>query len=194
MQVIDILAPHKTASSLLLAICFVALLAGSCSELSQEDSQKVNKALQDSLTSTTETWDLDMEIMEEGLKKVRLTGSYAATYNTENTKETRIKGPVHIDVFDSTGAITTTVDCNRAIYRATDFVFEFFDNVRVKTADNRHLESEYLKWKQGSNMISTPKFVIITTPTDSIAGTGFTGTTDLTNYTIKEPKGRVIVN
>ena len=191
---IDILAPHKTFCSLLFAILFVAVLATSCSDLSQEDSQKISKALRDSLTSTTETWDVDMEIMEEGFKKVRLTGSYAATYNTSDTKETRIKGPVHIDVFDSTGAITTTVDCIRAIYNAEDFVFEFFGDVRVNTDDNRHLESEYLKWKQGSDKISTPEFVIITTPTDSIAGTGFEGNTDLTKYTIKDVKGSVIVN
>ena len=194
MQVIDILAPHKTLLSLSLAVLLVALIGTSCSDLSQEDSQKVNKALQDSLTSTTETWDVDMKIMEKGFKKVRLTGSYAATYNTLKTKETRIKGPVHIDVFDSTGAITTTVDCNRAIYDAGKFVFEFFGNVRVNTDDNRHLESEYLKWQQGSDHISTPEFVIITTPTDSIAGTGFEGNTDLTQYTIKDVKGSVIVD
>ncbi|MDZ7715591.1 MAG: LPS export ABC transporter periplasmic protein LptC [Balneolaceae bacterium] len=188
------MAPHKTLYTFLFAILCVASVAGSCTELSKEDSQKINKALRDSLTSTTETWDVDMEIMEEGFKKVRLTGSYAATFNTKETKETRIKGPVHIDVFDSTGAITTTVDCNRTIYNAENFVFEFFGNVRVNTKDNRHLESEYLKWKQGSDKISTPEFVIITTPSDSIAGSGFEGSTDLTNYTIKEPKGRVIVN
>lgn len=194
MQATDILQPTNTLFSFLIAFGWVAFIAVSCSDLSKEDSEQVNRALQDSLTSTTQTWDVDMEIIEEGKRKVRLTGSYAATYNTEETKETRIKGPVHIDVFDSTGAITTTVDCIRAVYKAEEFIFEFYGNVRVNTDHERRLESEYLKWKQGSNRISTPRFVIITTPTDSIAGTGFTGTTDLSTYTIKEPKGRVIVD
>ena len=64
----------------------------------------------------------------------------------------------------------------------------------MNTEDNRHLESEYLEWNQNQNRISTPEFVIITTPSDSLAGTGYESTTDLTDYTIKQPKGRVIVD
>lgn len=191
---IDILAQHKTLTALLISLSIIVIVVSGCSELSTEESQKVNKALNDSLTSSTETWDLDMILIEEGLKKVRIQGSYAATYHTEELNETRIQGPIHIDVFDSAGAVKTEVTSNRAVYRAKEAEFELFGNVQVDTRDDRHLESEYLKWNQADNNISTPKFVIITTPTDSIAGSGFTGTTDLSNYTIKEPKGRVIVD
>lgn len=192
---IDILAQHKTLTALLISLSIIVIVVSAgCSELSTEESQKVNKALNDSLTSSTETWDLDMILIEEGLKKVRIQGSYAATYHTEELNETRIQGPIHIDVFDSAGAVKTEVTSNRAVYRAKEAEFELFGNVQVDTRDDRHLESEYLKWNQADNTISTPKFVIITTPTDSIAGSGFTGTTDLSNYTIKEPKGRVIVD
>jgi LPS export ABC transporter protein LptC len=191
--VIDILEPHKTIVSLILSL-LVVVGTSACGELSQKQSKQVNEALKDSLTSTTETWGVDMEIMEEGLKKVRLKGSYAATYANGDRNETQIKGPIKIQVFDSTGAIKTHVFSDRAVYQAENAIFEFFGNVKVNTSDNRHLESEYLKWEQDNNKISTPKFVIITTPTDSIAGTGFKGNSDLTNYTIEKPKGRVIVN
>ena len=196
MQVIDILAPHrhKTLIAFFLAFFTVILTAVSCSELSEEETKKVNEALRDSLVSSTETWDVDMTLIEEGLKKVRLRGTHAASINTDNIQETRISGPVHIHVFDSTGAVETEVQSNRAIYRADQSEFELFGNVRVDTRDRRHLDSEYLKWNQADNRISTPKFVIITTPDDSLAGTGFEGTTDLSQYTIKEPKGRVIVD
>ncbi|TYP94921.1 LPS export ABC transporter protein LptC [Fodinibius salinus] len=193
MQVTAISAQSDTLSILLISILVVTTVS-SCTELSQEQAQKVNDALKDSLTSTTETWGVDMEITEDGFKKVRVLGSYAATYNTKKLNETRIKGPVTIYVYKTGGAIETTVYSDRAIYKAKEAIFELYGNVRVNTSDNRHLKSEYLKWKQGEDLISTPKFVIITTPSDSIAGTGFEGTTKLTNYTIKEPKGRVIVN
>lgn len=170
------------------------MLMAACSDLSKEQTKKINRALNDSLTSSTETWEVDMDIVEEGQKKVNVKGSYAASYNTDKINETQIEGPVHINVFDSTGSIKNEVDCNRAIYRPESSEFELFGNVRVNTRDDRHLESEYLKWKQADNSISTPHFVIITTPTDSIAGSGFNGTTDLSQYTIKKPTGRVIVN
>lgn len=190
----DILGPLKTYQALLFSIILTMIAGVSCTELSQKDAQQVNEAVNDSLISSTETWDLDMTLIEEGEKKVRVQGSYAATFNLPELKETRIKGPIHIDIYDSLGAVKTEVKSSRAVYRAEESEFELFGNVRVDTRDNRHLESEYLKWNQADNNISTPKFVIITTPSDSIAGTGFTGTSDLSNYTIKEPKGRVIVN
>ena len=195
MQVIDISEQHRTISAFALSFLITLTVTFvSCGELSEEQSQQVDEALQDSLTSTTETWGVDMEIIEEGEKKVRLWGSYAASYTQNNQNETRIKGPVKIHVFDSVGTVKTKVFSNRAVYQPEKAIFEFYGDVQVNTNDNRHLESEYLKWSQNDNSIQTPKFVIITTPTDSIAGTGFESNTDLTNYTIKEPKGRVIVD
>lgn len=193
MRVTATLEQLNPLCNLLVSVLVIAVVS-SCGELSQDQAQKVDDALKDSLTSTTETWEVDMEITEEGFKKVRVLGSYAATYSTKKRNETRIKGPVTIYVYETGGTIETTVYSDRAIYRAEEAVFELYGDVRVNTSDNRHLESEYLKWRQGEDLISTPKFVIITTPSDSIAGTGFKGTTELTNYTIQEPEGRVIVN
>ncbi|WP_176466181.1 LPS export ABC transporter periplasmic protein LptC [Aliifodinibius salipaludis] len=184
---------HNNLFFLVLCLLIIAGIS-SCGDLSQEESQQVNDALKDSLTSSTETWDMDMEIMEDGQKKVRIWGSYAATYANDDQKETRIKGPVTVHVFDSVGTVKTKVFSNRAVYKPEDTIFELFGDVQVETRDNRHLDSEYLEWNQSSNNISTPKFVIIKTPTDSIAGTGFEGDTDLVDYTIKEPKGRVTVD
>ena len=193
MQVTDILELHKTSCALFLSLLITTGLAA-CGDLSEKQATQIDEALSDSLTSTTESWDVDMELIEEGYKKIHLTGSYAATYTTKDSSRTRIKGPVFIQVFDTTGTITTRVSSDRAIYRTDEAIFELFGDVKVNTNDDRHLESEYLKWLQEDNRITTPKFVIITTPTDSIAGTGFRGTTDLTNYTITEPKGQVLVD
>jgi len=83
MRVIAILEPHNTLYSLLFSLLLTVTLS-SCGDLSEEQTKKIDEALQDSLTSTTETWDVDMEITEDGLKKLRLLGSYAATYNTKD--------------------------------------------------------------------------------------------------------------
>lgn len=187
-----ILIPHKIFATLALiaGLLITSVLLSACNGLDQQEAQQVNEALSDSLTSTNETWNLDLKIIEEGLKKVRLQGNYAASYNTDKLSETRIQGPVLIHVFDSTNTIKTWVDSDSAIYRAEDSEFEFFGNVRVRTRDERRLESEYLRWDQAENNISTPEFVIITTPQDSIAGTGFTGASDLSTYTIRDISGQ----
>lgn len=170
------------------------MAAVSCSDLTEKESQKVTEALNDSLLSSTETWDLDMTLIEEGTKKVRVQGSYAETFNLPELKETRIKGPIHIDVFDSTGAVKTVVKSNRAVYKAEESIFELYGNVRVDTRDSTHLESEYLKWNQSENLISTPRFVYITTPTDTTTGSDFTGSTDLNNIKIRNYTGSSVIN
>lgn len=190
---IGILELHKTAITLIFSLLITAGIV-SCGELSEEQTEQVDEALQDSLTSTTESWEVDMNLIEEGATKIRLWGSYAATYTEDGDNETRIKGPVKIHVLDTTGTLETEVFSDRAVYQPEDAIFEFYGNVKVNTADDRHLQSEYLEWSQDDNSIQTPKFVVVMTPTDSIAGTGFEGNTDLTDYTIKEPKGRVVVD
>lgn len=192
--VTDILERHKPPIFLIVGSIFYLCFCFSCGDLNKKQASRVTSALEDSLTSTTETWNLDLELMEEGQRRIRLTGSYAASFNTEKTNETRISGPVHVKVYDDTSAVKTWVNADSAIYQAESSQFELYGDVRVRTRDERRLQSEYLKWDQAENKISTPHFVIITTPQDSIAGTGFTGESDLSHYTIKQVSGEVTVD
>jgi LPS export ABC transporter protein LptC len=162
-----------------------------CGELSQKNRQKVNKALSDSLTSITQTRNLAMNLIEGGIKKVRLRGKYAKTYSTNKINETRISGPVSIEVYDSTQTIKTWASSDSAVYYANTSEFKLFGNVIIRTRSKKYLYSEYIDWDQTDRKISTPRFVTIITPSDSIAGTGFSGTTDLSSYSIKNPSGKV---
>jgi LPS export ABC transporter protein LptC len=165
-----------------------------CNDLSDFDKQQINKALADSLLDVTESWGVSMRLMEEETLKAKIKGSKATTYNDSDRKETLIEGPVHISVLDSTGMVTTTVKCDRAVYFSTTSSFEFMGDVRVHTHDDRKMRSVFLKWTRSDNKISTDKFVTIITPTDSLTGTGFKGTTDLEEYTILSPSGNVTVD
>lgn len=190
----DILVRHKALPALVTISVALAIALSSCSELSEQQTQRVQEALNDSLITSTETWGVDMELIEEGQDKIRMTGSYAASYLKGNRRETRIQGPVSIEVYDSSGSVSIHVNSERAIYRAEQSEFELFGDVRVRTREKRILLSEYLKWSRIDNNITTPKFVIIITPRDSLAGTGFQGTTDLSSYSIKRPSGEVILD
>jgi len=190
MREIAILAPRRR----LLPPLLFLLLAGACSELSEFDTQQVQSSLNDSLVTTTESWDVEMKLMNDGHARILIDGTYAISYQRPERKETHIDGPVYVQLFDSTGTVETEAWSKRAIYHDSDGEFELFDSVRVHTTDNRKLYSDYLKWSDQTDRISSPDFVIITTPADSIAGQGFDGKTDLTSYTIDEPRGRFLVD
>ncbi|MGM0506219.1 MAG: LPS export ABC transporter periplasmic protein LptC [Bacteroidota bacterium] len=169
------------------------LWMGGCGELTEYDARQVEEALQDSLLSTTESWNLEMELMEDQTRQMRLVGSYAVNRQETEISETTIDGPVHIQLFDSTGEVTSDVRSGRASYHPQVREFELFDSVRVVTANGRQLRSDYLHWRQDLDEISSDRTVIIITEQDSIRGTGFKGKSDLSSYVITDPSGRLEV-
>lgn len=171
-------------------ILILLILGSACTDLSEYDKRRVNKALTDSLTNKTESWNVQMNLIQGGKDLVLLSSPYAETYRKKSDTETHFKGPVHISIKDSTGHVRTTVQCNKAIYLSKDSEFDFYGNVIIKTNKDKILRSEFLKWLQQTKDISTPNYVTITTPSDSIAGYGLKGKEDLSTYTIKKVTGR----
>ncbi|WP_020401706.1 LPS export ABC transporter periplasmic protein LptC [Gracilimonas tropica] len=173
---------------------FILILGSACGELTEFENQQVQEALSDSLFTTTESWDVNMEILEEGHLKLRLKGSYAASIKNEQRNLTRISGPVYIEIFDKEGNPETIVDADSAVHRPELMEFELFGNVEVRAKEGKILRSDYLKWERERDRVSTPEFVIFISPPDSIAANGFFGNSDLTNYTLNEGGGRAVID
>lgn len=187
-QVIAILAQF---SSYILASVF--LLGAACSDLSEYDEKQVELALGDSLFNSTESWGFTMNIIEGGNVRMSMQGSYSYNIQQAGENETRIKGPVFINIFDDSGALETTVNCDSAVYQPERERFEMFRNVDVNTVDGKNLRSDYLLWERKIDKVSTPEFVIFISPPDSIAANGFYGNSNLTNYTLNEGGGKVVI-
>jgi LPS export ABC transporter protein LptC len=165
----------------------------SCSDLSDFESQQVQQALGDSLLNSTESWGFSMDIIEDGKVRMTMEGSYAYTIQQAELHETRISGPVFIEIFDEFGRLKTTVHCDSAVYQPDKEIFEMFNKVDVVTFDGKNLRSDFLLWERKIDKVSTPEFVIFISPPDSIAANGFFGNSDLTNYTLNEGGGQVII-
>jgi LPS export ABC transporter protein LptC len=170
------------------------LLAGACTDLSDYDSEQVRSTLHDTLLTSTESWDVEMVLMQQERARILIEGSYAVTYQGKERQETHIHGPVYVQLFDTTGAVETEAWSKRAVYQEHRNEFELYDSVRVLTNTERELYTDFLTWSQRTDLITSPRYVTIITPTDSISGRGFEGFTDLSEYTIDEPRGRLIVD
>lgn len=184
---------YRLSLRLILPLFLISLTVLSCMELSEYDSQQIKTVINDSLITTTESWDVEMVLTQDGQKRIYIEGSYAINYQDEEDKRTNISGPVYVQIYDSTGAIESEAWSKRAIYLEKEAEFELYDSVRVHTIDDRRLYTDFLRWTQNTDEINSPNFVTIITPTDSISGRGFEGVTDLSSYTITEPRGRWLV-
>lgn len=165
-----------------------------CTTLDDYDNQQVQEALSDSALSITESWDVSLSFLEYGKRKLILTGSYARSEKSTQRVATDIAGPIDITIFDDSARVSTHVWADSAVYLSKIATFRLYGNVRVHTVDGKRLRSDYLQWERNEDKISTPEFVIFISPPDSIAANGFFGNTDLTNYTLNEGGGTVIIN
>ncbi|MGA1464951.1 MAG: LPS export ABC transporter periplasmic protein LptC [Bacteroidetes bacterium] len=186
--------PHTTPLHHLLLPLFLFILAlPACTDLSEFDRTQVQSAMLDSLVTTTESMNVDMTLFRDQQAQLRIRATKATTYQSSMRKEIEFKGPVSISLFDA-DSTSATATSGRAVYHEQKGEFELFDDVQIQAEKERHLQSDYLKWIEKEDRILSPEFVIIITPTDSISGYGFSGTIDLSEYTITQPRGRVLID
>ncbi len=185
---IDILVRIKSISFFLFAFIFFA-----CNDLNEFDSKQVELALGDSLLNSTESWGFKMNMLEGGINRIKMSGSYSYNIQQDGENQTTISGPVLIEIFNESGELESTITCDSAFYEPDKGRFEMFRNVDVVTYDGKNLRSEYLLWERNFDKVSTPEFVIFISPPDSIAANGFYGNSDLTNYTLNEGGGKVVI-
>lgn len=184
----DFLVPYKH-----IYVVLISLLILNCSGLSEYDTQQIELALGDSLFNSTESWGFSMDIIEDGRVRMNLNGSHSYNVQQNGENQTMIRGPVLIKIFNEQGTLESTVVCDSAYYEPDRGRFEMFRDVEVSTADGKNLRSEYLLWERKIDKVSTSEFVIFISPPDSIAANGFYGNSDLTNYTLNEGGGRVVI-
>ncbi|MEX2632948.1 MAG: LPS export ABC transporter periplasmic protein LptC [Balneolales bacterium] len=178
----------------LLSIIIFVSASISCTDLSSYDKDRVAEALSDSLLSVTESWDIEMEIIENGQRVVHIRAPYAKSYQEGTVTETKMDGPVEVIVSDSLGNPVTLVRSDEATYTGRESKFKFRGKVVVITEEGRILRTEMMDWMQQGRTISSDDFVTITTAADSIAGFGLTGQDDLSAYTISRVTGEFQLN
>ncbi len=165
-----------------------------CTDLSEYDRVQIQEALADSLIATTESNEVFIRFFEKEKLKLQIRAGSAESLTNAGNSRTRFSGEVEIEIFDEELNPSTRVSANRAIYYPDKSEFELFEEVFVLTSDSSRLRTEYLKWQRKSGAISSPEFVIIVTPVDSIAGSGFIGKDDLSEYNIAEGSGVTTIN
>lgn len=175
-------------------ILLFGLIVAGCSGLNESDRESIEQALQDVDTNYSESWNIRMELMDDGHRFLTITSPYARTVDSREGSTTTLDGPVYIEVRNEDGEPETIVNADKAIYHSRISEFEMEGNVRVSSIGEKRLYTETLKWYQNVREIATPDFVIIVTPRDSISGYGLHGDDRLETYVIERVSGVITID
>jgi len=109
----------------------------------------------------------------------------------ENDMPSYIEMPKGIEVYfyDSLNKVKSLLTSNYAIDYENKKIMEAENNVVVVNEKGEKLNTEHLTWNQNKKIITSDKFVKITTKDEVLFGDGLDADEAFNKWTIKKPKG-----
>ena len=129
--------------------------------------------------------------------RMELIAEYMAWIDDRDSSHQRLSGEdtkVHVNLYDTTGAATATITADLVWYYDQQQRIIADGEVLVLTSDGRRLETEWIEWQGGDRKIRTDRYVHITTPDETVEGTGLEASEDLSFYRIGRFKAEVAVD
>ncbi len=137
-----------------------------------------------------ESWNSRITLSDSGKVRAVIDAGYLCVY--EGSRQTHMSSGVTVHFFDSEGKQTSVLTSREAIVDEATNNLEAIDNVVVVSSDSTKLRTEHLYWDNRKQLVHTPEFVRINSPTESLQGHGFESDQNLHNYKVFHPTGQAL--
>jgi LPS export ABC transporter protein LptC len=125
-------------------------------------------------------------VTNQGVRRSRVEADSAFFY--ESTQVTELRN-VKVVFFDLKGTESSTLTARRGTYRWQDGSMEANGNVVVVSPDGRRLQTETLRYNNGTNTISTDKHFTFDRGAEHLEGNSFRSDPDFRNVVTDRPRG-----
>jgi LPS export ABC transporter protein LptC len=153
--------------------------------------EKVRPSVLSGVSSTQlpsqESWNSTITFTDSGIVKAIVNAGHI--YAFENTHKTHMDSGVVIDFFDENGAHTSRLTSHKGSVDEASNNLEASGNVVVTSDSGTVVRTERMFWTNSTQLIHSPEFVHITSPTEDLKGTGFESDHNLRNYRIFKVTG-----
>jgi len=136
---------------------------------------------------TQESWKSTITFSDSGIVKAIVHAGHI--YAFDNSRTTYLDSGVVIDFFDEFGRHTTVLTSHRGSVDEGTNNLEATGNVIVTSDSGTVVRTEKMFWTNAKQLIHSPEFVHITSPTEDLQGTGFESDHNLRNYKIFKVTG-----
>ena len=169
----------------IITVVFILLMIG-CAEqtaTNQQDGTKDTLALPDARSG-----GVKIQQFHRGQVTTEIV---ADSVNNFETNDSTVAYVVDVDIFDSTGAVSSEVVGDSAVFREGQENLEIFGNVVVTNRDSIIVETEYLRWNPVNEKIESDKFVKVTMGKQVQTGWGLEADRDLFPFKIFKSSGTI---
>ena len=137
-----------------------------------------------------ESWNSHIVISDSGIVHAIVDAAYL--YVTEGSRQTHMRNGVVVHFYNSEGKQTSVLTSRQAIVDESTNNLEAVDSVVVVSEDSTKLRTEHLFWDNKRQLVHTPEFVRINSPTEKLQGHGFESDQSLRHYVIFRPSGQAL--
>lgn len=143
--------------------------------------------------SIEEAFNIQSFLSSSGKLRAKLIAPYMKRYTLDSTY-LEFTRSLHVNFFDSAGKVESQVDALYGKYLETQSKVYLRDSVVAFNVKGDTLRTPDLWWDQNTRKFYTDKVVRFKSASKIIyGGKGFTADQDLSNYTIFQPTGIIIV-
>lgn len=129
---------------------------------------------------------------DSGIVKVKVSAPVLRRY-TDPRPLTELPKGMNIDFFDDSLRVISHLSARYAVQDIRTKTWEARDDVVVVNRKGEQLNTEKLVWDEQKELLSSDRFVKITTAEEIIFGDGFEANQDFSRYRIFNVKGRITV-
>jgi LPS export ABC transporter protein LptC len=137
-----------------------------------------------------ESWNSHITLSDSGKVRAVIDAGYLCVY--EGSRQTQMSQGVIVHFFDTEGKQTSVLTSQQANVDEATNNLEAIGDVLVVSSDSTKLRTEHLYWDDKRQLVHTPAFVRINSPTEALQGHGFESDQNLRHYKVFRPTGQAL--
>ncbi|MBK6947429.1 MAG: hypothetical protein IPH16_04495 [Haliscomenobacter sp.] len=165
------------------------LLLSAGSACRKETAASSNVSIDPSQTNAERVEDVDILYSDSAVVRVRVRGPVMLNFIGYSDPHQEFTDGIRVEFFDRSGYVTSVLTARYAIRYETRGLTIIRDKVLWKSVEGRTLETPELTWDERQQKIYSPKFAVVTSPTDTVYTHGFEATQDFKMVQMKAIDG-----
>ncbi|MBK8655233.1 MAG: hypothetical protein IPN20_15310 [Haliscomenobacter sp.] len=168
-------------------VFLLLLIAGSACR--KETAAASDYAIDPSQTNAERVEEVAILYSDSAVVRVRVQGPVMLNYIGFSDPHQEFTDGIRVEFFDRAGQITSVLTARYAIRYETRGLTIIRDKVLWKSVEGKTLETPELTWDERQQKIYSPKFAVVTSPTDTVYTHGFEATQDFKMVQMKAIDG-----